>query len=153
MTSLLSRFFSIPPWITVWLSLLFISLTQAHLQIVTVTASPSTPSPPSYTSIEDFKDTVMSVSNTYRKEHGAGHLIWNKTLADYALNWANGCIWEHSVSFETGLFLPAFIIISSELTRNRKYPERLLRRKPRIRLPQRQLSHLRLGRRETRIQL
>lgn len=100
MVSLLSRSSSKSPWIAIWLSLLFISLAQAHVQMVTVTASPTTPSPPSYTSIEDFRNTVMSVSNAYRKDHGAGHLIWNKTLADYALNWANGCIWEHSVSLK-----------------------------------------------------
>jgi uncharacterized protein YkwD len=64
----------------------------------TVVASPTAPSPASYTSFDDFKETVLQVSNDYRRAHDAEPLVWNKTLTEYALNWAKTCVWRHSVS-------------------------------------------------------
>lgn len=134
---------SISPWISsLWLGL--IALTQA--QTITVTATPTSPTPPSYTSLDDFKDTVLSVSNSYRREHNAGHLVWNETLTDYALDWARECKWEHSVCH----FPP---IPQRKKHVNRVMIARPLRRKPRLRLPQRHSRHLRLGRRTRRLQL
>lgn len=63
----------------------------------TIQATPTAPSPASYTSLDDFKKTVMQVSNEYRKAHSAKPLAWNETLTKYARNWAETCIWKHSV--------------------------------------------------------
>jgi hypothetical protein len=34
--------------------------------------------------------------NTVRAQHGAAPLTWNTDLANAALKWANGCVFEHS---------------------------------------------------------
>ncbi|KAJ5724557.1 hypothetical protein N7493_006285 [Penicillium malachiteum] len=66
------------------------------VEVTTVKASLTVPSPASYTSLTDFEDTVLQVSNEYRDDHNAGALVWNETLTEYARNWAEGCIWKHS---------------------------------------------------------
>ncbi|KAB8265677.1 CAP domain-containing protein [Aspergillus pseudonomiae] len=81
--------------------LIFILATPANTQqtiqtTIMVTATPTSPHPPSYTSPEVFRDTVLSSSNTYRKEHNASDLVWNETLTLYAKDWAEGCKWKHS---------------------------------------------------------
>jgi uncharacterized protein YkwD len=63
----------------------------------TVQATPTVPSPASYTSTSELKDTVLRVSNDYRKAHDAEPLVWNDTLVEYSHQWAQNCIWEHSV--------------------------------------------------------
>ncbi|KAE8381098.1 CAP domain-containing protein [Aspergillus bertholletiae] len=63
---------------------------------VLVTATPTSPHPPSYTSLEVFEDTILSSSNLYRKDHNASDLVWNETLTQYAKAWAEGCKWKHS---------------------------------------------------------
>ncbi|KAJ5676051.1 hypothetical protein N7462_008948 [Penicillium macrosclerotiorum] len=63
---------------------------------VTIQATPTAPSPASYTSLKDFKNTILSVSNEYRSTHDAEPLLWNETLVKYAKNWAETCIWKHS---------------------------------------------------------
>lgn len=63
----------------------------------TVRVAPTIPSPASYTSLEDFKDTVLKASNDYRRTHDAGPLVWNETLVQYSRRWADNCIWKHSV--------------------------------------------------------
>ncbi|KAE8140762.1 CAP domain-containing protein [Aspergillus pseudotamarii] len=71
--------------------------TQQTIQTtIMVTATPTSPHPPSYTSPEVFKDTILSSSNNYRKEHNASDLVWNETLTRYAKDWAEGCRWKHS---------------------------------------------------------
>ncbi|OJJ86806.1 putative extracellular SCP domain protein Pry1, partial [Aspergillus glaucus CBS 516.65] len=62
----------------------------------TLTSTPTSPTPASYTSLKEFKDTVLSISNDYRNEHDACTLTWNDTLADYSRNWAQQCKWKHS---------------------------------------------------------
>jgi uncharacterized protein YkwD len=62
-----------------------------------VLATPTAPSPASYTSFDDFKKTVLQVSNDYRRSHDANPLVWNETLVKYAQNWAEACLWKHSV--------------------------------------------------------
>lgn len=63
----------------------------------TVYETPTIPSPASYTSLPDFKDTVLQVSNEYRGIHEADEVVWNETLVNYARSWAETCIWKHSV--------------------------------------------------------
>lgn len=65
---------------------------------VIVTVTPTIPHPASYTSPEIFKDTILSASNAYRRDHNASQLTWNETLTRYAKDWAEGCKWKHSVS-------------------------------------------------------
>ncbi|KAJ5167671.1 uncharacterized protein N7482_003265 [Penicillium canariense] len=62
----------------------------------TVQVTPTIPSPASYTSLSDFRDTVLQVSNKYRSAHDAEPLVWNDTLAQYSRKWAEACIWKHS---------------------------------------------------------
>lgn len=61
------------------------------------TTTTTTQEPPSYTSPALFQSSILDVSNTYRKAHNASNLIWNTTLTQYALNWAQECKWQHSV--------------------------------------------------------
>lgn len=63
----------------------------------TVYETPTIPSPASYTSLSDFKETVLQVSNEYRGSHEAEEVVWNETLVKYAQSWAETCIWKHSV--------------------------------------------------------
>lgn len=93
-------------WLTPCLQLLFLVMlftnpakaqqTVETTVLVTVTPTPTSPKPPSYTSQEIFKDTMLASSNAYRKEHNASNLVWNETLTRYAKNWAEGCKWQHS---------------------------------------------------------
>ncbi|RAH50899.1 putative extracellular SCP domain protein Pry1 [Aspergillus brunneoviolaceus CBS 621.78] len=98
-------------YITITILLLLTALTAADpaltqqattIIVVTVTATtvatPTVPHPPSYTSFDLFANTILSVTNTYRQAHNASNLIWNKSLAEYAKKWAEGCKWAHSHS-------------------------------------------------------
>ncbi|PLB41564.1 putative extracellular SCP domain protein Pry1 [Aspergillus candidus] len=69
---------------------------QTTQTTVHVTMTPTAPQPPSYTSPDIFRDTVLAHSNDYRRSHNASALVWNETLTDYAADWAGGCKWEHS---------------------------------------------------------
>ncbi|KAG2183337.1 hypothetical protein INT43_006342 [Umbelopsis isabellina] len=40
--------------------------------------------------------TILSAHNADRKDHSAPALTWNATLASYAQNWSNGCVFKHS---------------------------------------------------------
>ncbi|KAJ5644487.1 hypothetical protein N7507_010498 [Penicillium longicatenatum] len=62
----------------------------------TVYETPTIPSPASYTSLSDFRETVLQVSNEYRGIHEADEVVWNETLVKYAQSWAETCIWKHS---------------------------------------------------------
>lgn len=52
-----------------------------------------------YTKDDLFEETILNVTNTYRKQHNATALKWNDTLADYAKDWSKKCNFEHSVGF------------------------------------------------------
>ncbi|CBX90134.1 hypothetical protein LEMA_P062600.1 [Plenodomus lingam JN3] len=49
-----------------------------------------------YTDDTRFRDVVLDVTNTYRKQHNATALGWNSTLADYAADWSEDCEFKHS---------------------------------------------------------
>ncbi|KAI2793346.1 hypothetical protein POX_b03400 [Penicillium oxalicum] len=59
-------------------------------------ATPTAPKPASYTSLEVFHDTMLRVTNDFRKLHEAKPLTWNDELAEYSRKWAEGCLWKHS---------------------------------------------------------
>jgi uncharacterized protein YkwD len=45
-----------------------------------------------------FTDAVLNSTNQYRSQHEASALKWNKTLASYAQDHADGCEMKHTVS-------------------------------------------------------
>ncbi|KAL9608597.1 MAG: hypothetical protein Q9167_006587 [Letrouitia subvulpina] len=50
----------------------------------------------SYTDDKDFRDAVLNSTNFYRNQHNASTLGWNSSLASFASNVANKCIFKHS---------------------------------------------------------
>lgn len=95
-------------WLTILplLTLLSIPITKSQETVwVTVLATetthttPTAPTAASYTSLSEFKDTVLEVTNEYRATHDAKPLSWNDTLAEYSKKWADACIWKHSVRY------------------------------------------------------
>lgn len=50
-----------------------------------------------YTSDHIFRDTLLNETNYYRAQHDAHGLTWNETLQAYAQDWADRCLWKHSV--------------------------------------------------------
>jgi uncharacterized protein YkwD len=63
----------------------------------TTRPTPTAPMDPSYTDTTILKKEMLEVSNEYRKLHDASPLKWNDTLAQYAQDWSEACIWKHSV--------------------------------------------------------
>lgn len=49
-----------------------------------------------YTDSARFRDAVLDVTNTYRKQHNATTVMWNETLAEFAADWGKRCKFEHS---------------------------------------------------------
>ena len=74
--------------------------------IVTAPAAEDS-SPPSYTSDSAFTAAVVNSTNVYRTQHNASALAWNASLAAYAQNWANGCVFHHSVHFPALVLYPS----------------------------------------------
>ncbi|CRL18314.1 Allergen V5/Tpx-1 related [Penicillium camemberti] len=93
---------------TRWLAIVILLTMQilgAKADVVTVWTTVKVPAPtptaplsPSYTSLNEFKDDMLKVTNEYRANHDANPLQWNNTLADYSREWAEACIWKHSKS-------------------------------------------------------
>lgn len=103
MVGLILRF-----WLLLWMGAIsVVAANSDEMVVVTVTttahaastveATPTVPSPASYTSLSEFQDTILKVSNQYRIAHNADPLVWNETLVEYSKKWAERCIWEHSV--------------------------------------------------------
>ena len=46
--------------------------------------------------ISGFAEDAVSNHNKYRAKHGVGNVVWDNTLAQYALNYAKKCQWKHS---------------------------------------------------------
>lgn len=53
---------------------------------------------PTYKVASTFQSEMMNSTNTYRALYGASAVTWSSTLAAYAQNAANGCVFEHTVS-------------------------------------------------------
>jgi hypothetical protein len=136
--------------------------------------------PAEYTDDSAFKKAILNSTNTYRKQHNATSLAWNTTLAEFAENWGESCEFGHSVC--RSVYTSIALLRSSshvEVTRKKKdrqnfthptlhipynlpphphqqtnpSPGRTLRRKPRLRLPQRHRQHRSLGARAGRVRL
>ncbi len=54
-------------------------------------------SPEEYTSDDKFKHATLDTHNLYRQQHNVTDLKWNDTLAEIATEWAERCVFEHSV--------------------------------------------------------
>jgi len=46
-----------------------------------------------------FGSAVLNSTNYFRAQHQASALTWNTTLAQYAQDYAQKCLWQHSVGF------------------------------------------------------
>ncbi|OAX82912.1 hypothetical protein ACJ72_02737 [Emergomyces africanus] len=75
---------------------------------VTVPGPTSLPPPPptsptipaSYASDSVFRNTILAVTNRYRRDHNATALSWNRTLEASSRRWTRQCRWAHSTSGE-----------------------------------------------------
>ncbi|KAK0534844.1 sterol-binding protein [Tilletia horrida] len=65
-------------------------------KVGTATSSASTSFATSATPSD--KQAVVNAHNFYRAKHGSGPLTWDDSLAAYAQQWADKCIWAHSGS-------------------------------------------------------
>ncbi|KAF1965033.1 PR-1-like protein [Bimuria novae-zelandiae CBS 107.79] len=54
------------------------------------------PSAKDYTDDDVFRNTVLNVTNTYRKQHNATAVQWNESLAEFAGEWSEKCEFKHS---------------------------------------------------------
>lgn len=136
----------------------------------------TTSSSSSYTDPAQLQYDALSLTNTVRQQHNASALMWNKTLAIYALNWADRCLWKHSVRFlmlSFFFFLFSFFpfFFSKNKTKRKRKKEkergplrkisvylmcntgRPQRRKPSGRLHQHHLCHRRVGARKQGLRL
>jgi uncharacterized protein YkwD len=53
-----------------------------------------------------FETQILQYQNWYRQQHNVSLLTWNDNLATSSLNWAEQCIWAHSVRFPHILLNP-----------------------------------------------
>ncbi|KAI8679993.1 SCP domain-containing protein [Fusarium keratoplasticum] len=50
----------------------------------------------------DYKSIMLNYHNIHRSNHSAPDLVWDETLAGYAENTANGCVFEHDMNQGNG---------------------------------------------------
>ncbi|RSL67786.1 hypothetical protein CEP54_003095 [Fusarium duplospermum] len=50
----------------------------------------------------DYKSIMLNYHNIHRANHSAPDLVWDETLAGYAENTANGCVFEHDMKQGNG---------------------------------------------------
>ena len=60
------------------------------------TSQDSTSVSTEYTNDDTFQNTILDVTNLYRRQHNASQLAWNNTLAEQAKDWSEDCKFEHS---------------------------------------------------------
>lgn len=71
---------------------------QAPKQTTTSQAPKQTAtSQPPASNLGDYEKTILDASNLHRQNHSAAALVWDETLAQYAANTANGCVFEHDM--------------------------------------------------------
>ena len=93
-----------------------------------------------------FQDAVLNSTNYFRTQHQANAVTWDSTLASFAQNYAEKCIFEHSVHSP-----PSSKDRSVQLTPD--LTGRALRRESSRKLRNPDTRHRRLGRRREKIQL
>jgi len=82
--------------------LLFVLLAASTIGLANPCLLPNEPvySPSSEESFLSFSQsdiqTFLSTHNNFRAQHGAAPLEWDGLLASKALQWANGCKFQHS---------------------------------------------------------
>lgn len=65
-----------------------------------------------YTKDDEFRKTILNVTNTYRRQHNATGLRWNESLAKTAKEWSERCVFEHSVCISAQFTLfPCFPLL------------------------------------------
>ncbi|KAI9840813.1 MAG: hypothetical protein M1837_001286 [Sclerophora amabilis] len=75
---------------------LLVAPSTAEVATSTVIVSAPVSTSTSYTSVDEFRDAMLSRHNLYRDQHNASALDWNNSLAEFGEQWANRCTWEHS---------------------------------------------------------
>lgn len=83
------------------LSALPLSVAVPEAEVVTITARPAIPSTePEWRDWDVFTSAVLNSTNTFRSQHNASDLAWNKTLAAFAASYLEDdvpdCELEHS---------------------------------------------------------
>ena len=76
--------------------LLFVLFTTLFHSVVVVGDDQTQPI--EYTDASAFEKAVLDVTNTYRRQHNATHLVWNETLAEFAEKPGESCVFKHTVS-------------------------------------------------------
>ncbi|KAI8316841.1 Repressed by EFG1 protein 1 [Colletotrichum sp. SAR11_59] len=80
-------------------ALLLFHLTSAQTVVVTTIAPARPTAVPEWNSDDTFTSAVLNSTNHYREQHNASDVSWNKTLADFAVDYLRGmddCDFEHS---------------------------------------------------------
>ncbi|EMC91508.1 hypothetical protein BAUCODRAFT_39691 [Baudoinia panamericana UAMH 10762] len=75
--------------------------TPGHKSTTTETATSTVTLVPAPSTSASLATEALSSTNYYRAQHQARPLSWNTTLASYAQNYAEACVWAHSVSFSS----------------------------------------------------
>lgn len=61
-------------------------------------ANPAQQAPAPSTDYGNYEQTMLEQHNVHRRNHSAGDLTWDATLAQYALNTANTCKFAHDMN-------------------------------------------------------
>lgn len=57
---------------------------------------------PEQPSVGEYEDAILEQHNIHRRNHSSPDLAWDSTLAQYALNTAKGCVFEHDMDQGNG---------------------------------------------------
>ncbi|KAF7547661.1 hypothetical protein G7046_g8933 [Stylonectria norvegica] len=52
--------------------------------------------------LDNYNQVILDHHNIHRTNHSAPDLVWDQTLADYAANTANGCVFAHDMDQGSG---------------------------------------------------
>lgn len=58
--------------------------------------SPRAENPPHAIHARSEPQEYLDAHNSVRAQHNAAALVWDETLAQYAQDYANKCVWQHS---------------------------------------------------------
>ncbi|XP_044715225.1 cysteine-rich secretory protein family domain-containing protein [Hirsutella rhossiliensis] len=63
---------------------------------------PNSGSKPPTNNFGDYEQTMLEQHNVHRRNHSASDLAWDNTLAQYAENIANSCVFQHDIKQGSG---------------------------------------------------